>query len=582
MSVRIKFLASAAIAAMSLTLTAQAQISSSGPLGGVNPWGVGWLGSNEHALPSDFWGDSRKSDLTPLFQSISPDRLSPAELMLLKRVLMSSSKAPEGDSDEMIHQRIRLLNAIGGEDKVLDLYRRFPAAEWARPVDEIEVDQDLTAGENSNACAAVNAATELVDFWLRARIACLVMADDLEGAQLAAELARSSGVDDPWLFSIVDSLQDETDARPPARFDTGIATAISLSAGLVPPVNGFSDVSPYRATIIAQRKDAPDMVRVMATQRAAISGGLTPEAERAALIPRANTSEEESEPTGLRTPLQDAVASVANPEIDLAGKAKSVDRALATAEKDPRIFQLHARALNAEISSIPVDYTTIAFAPRFIRAFISNNDLERARKWRAAMDQDLRPAPPEPTPAPVIDGPTVLDPMAEAPPEPVATPEPEPTFEPLPDITFSDEVTAGLDALLALAGDDSAIRQSRLTASTLAGATKKSDASRLLYLMNGMGLALPAEARQMLADERRSNPRESTPINEAATQMDITASSGAIGEAMMHAIHVLRMDREGQRDAIAVAHALDMLRTNGQADIAREAALEAAGLWSAD
>ena len=93
MSVRIKFLASAAIAAMSLTLTAQAQISSSGPLGGVNPWGVGWLGSNEHVLPSDFWGDSRKSDLTPLFQSISPDRLSPAELMLLKRVLMSSSKA---------------------------------------------------------------------------------------------------------------------------------------------------------------------------------------------------------------------------------------------------------------------------------------------------------------------------------------------------------------------------------------------------------------------------------------------------------------------------------------------------------
>ena len=100
-----------------------------------------------------------------------------------------------------------------------------------------------------------------------------------------------------------------------------------------------------------------------------------------------------------------------------------------------------------------------------------------------------------------------------------------------------------------------------------------------MYLIGGLGDALPAESRQWLAAERRSNPSSPTPVAEAAMQMQIASDSGAIGEAMMHAIHVLRMDREGQRDAISVARALKVLRQHGQTDIAREAALEAAGVW---
>ena len=618
MSARIKRLAAAAVSCVALAPFAGAQIANSGPLGGVNPWGVGWIGSTENALPTDFWGDSRKTDLTPLFQSITPDRLSPAELNLLTRVLMSSSKAPEGDSDEMILQRVRLLKILGAEDKVVDLYRRFPNADWARPVAEIEVDQDLTAGDNNRACRQVASVTDVEDFWLKARIACLVIAGQVQDAQLAADLARSDGLDDPWLFSVVFSLGEDSEAHAPAKFDTGVQTAISLQADLLPPINALTTVSPYRAAKIAQRQDVADDLRVMAIQRAAIAGGLSREDERAALVPERSLSEEVDpetgetviiEDAGMPTPLEHAVDVVAAPEASMVEKAEALVQALAAAQTDPRTFKLHARVLTDELRSIPIEYDTISYAPTFIRALISAGEIRSASSWRAAMDVDQRPQPePPPPPNTEVEGPVILDPEAalaltDAPdaegggpivlapeaavaptetpdtaPVPEPTPAPDPTPE-LEEITFSDETKAHLDALFILAGAAKPLNDAQTTAVGLTQGLKKREAERLLYLIGGLGDALPAESRQWLAAERRSNPSSPTPVAEAAMQMQIASDSGAIGEAMMHAIHVLRMDREGQRDAISVARALKVLRQHGQTDIAREAALEAAGVW---
>ena len=611
---------------------AAAQISSSGPLADVNPWGVGWIGSRENALPADFWGDSRKQDLTPIFQSMSIDRLSPAELTMLTRVLLSSSKAPEGDSHEMIQQRVRLLKHIGEENKALDLYRRFPNAEWAESVDQIEVDQDLTRGNYARACQSVDAHEELEPYWLRARIVCLIIGEDIEGAELTAEIARSSGLDAPWFYSVISSYSDETDARPPANFDDGVNTALSLQAGLIAPINAFSMISPYRAAIIAQRPDANGSVRSMATMRAAIGGSLSTDAEREALLaplvvegmsleedgmPLPGDASEEDmeffEENNIETPLQRAIRQFADTETSDYEKARLLDLALLSAQKDPRTFELHSRILSAELMALRINYDTITFAPNIVRSFISMGELDKAREWRSAMDEDLRPKPEPVVEEPVhstpaldtVDGPMVLDPMLGADPVSspdiieaseqdmapdeseiipdeltIAAPEIGPAPEPeLPEVVFDNHLKAELDAYLVLAGGISGDRQIQSIASALAASPMQNRASRLLYLMNGLGHAIPADARKTLAAHRRSNPRSASTISEAAMQMRIASDAEAIGEAMMHSIHVLRMDREGQRDAIAVSDALRMLLSIEQDDVARKAALEAAGLW---
>ena len=519
----------ALVAALSHPTSATAQgVSASGPLQGLNPWGVGWIGRSEGALPSSLWMNSHTVDLQPLFEGMQTEQLSPAETKLLARVLLSSGRQPAGADDRLIEQRIRLLKSIGEDDKVLDLYRRFPDQGWSVEPQIVEIERDLEEGSSKRACSKVDENLDPQGRWFLARAVCLTLAGDGKAALLALELAQSSGIEAPWLASAVQAIANDSEARPPGRYNTGLETALSIHGDFRPPMNAFGPVSPASAARIARREDASPLLRLRAAQKAASGGLLESKAERAAMVPPLpeQPADEEAQgtldPKALRTLTQRAVDSFADDSIAPEDKASALFNALKEVSTDPRRFALHARVLVPEIKALPIDIDTVGHAPQFARASVAANELGLARAWRDAMDTDFsiweapEPLPSEePLTVPISNDET--DSIVEVPPEEPAAPVEPVLVREGP--KFTDRTNAALDLLLAIAGEETAVAASFRSAETLADTEEKRDINaRLFYVLDGTGQPVPANARRFLKLMRSEAKLPHTVVAESALE----------------------------------------------------------------
>ena len=552
----------ASFVALGLVFSTSAQtITSTNSLSEINSWGVGWIGSAHGALPTTMWGDAQSSDITPLLTTLDPAQLTPAETGLLSRVLFSSSRKPQGSDDNLVSRRIALIEKVGAEDRALDLYRRFPDASWSRSAEEVEVDQDLTAGENSRACTRVANETSPTGYWLKARVACLVIAGDYEAAGLT--LRASTEETGPWLQAVVNALEDDIAARPPGRYNTGVDTAISIAASLTPALNAMNDVAPLSAARIARRRDAPTLLRVRAANRAAAAGVLDRETERAAMAPASPPNEQS--PNALRTTAQQAVDAFLDPQSHPAQKARLLNQALLEAEGDPRRFGLYARVLSPELKNISQEPVAQMYAQRFLRAAIASDDLATARLVRDTMEP---PPPPPPSVAPT--SPLTEDGLRPA--VTIAAP-------PAPTSNHSGLDRAFADAFLALAGDEAAINDIAAIGNALAaGESKRAEIARILYVLDGAGLGLPIKARRQLTLFRKGAKLRHGVAAEAVLQAEFEHDAKTPALAVLHVLRAMKADRNGARDDIAMGRALKLLNAMGQDDIARHASLEIAGL----
>ncbi len=544
-------------------------VTSSGPLGQLNPWGVGWIGAHEGALPATLWDRTEAKDLAPLLQTIQPAALTPMEQDIIRRVVLSGGRAPGGSDTALALQRIRLLESIGAETEALDLQRRFSGQEWARDPAEIETDQDFGSGNTARACGRVDSSSTEDAFWVRSRIACLLIAGDAPAAALTADIARSADIQDPWLFTIAEAANRGEDAMPPARFDSGIATAISLSQKLHPPVNAMDAVSVSRAAEIAKRQDLTPVIRRQAAMKAALHNALSDDLERSLLL--------QSDDDSMAGSWRRVVDSVSDPELDLVNKTAPIFQALKNSEGDPRMFALASRILMPEIRSIPVDRDTKRFAARFVRASIAAGDLGLARRWRDAMDisfntQDAQVAAPA---ASAFSSASVDTDLAEMVEPPVIAPPQTPEF------IFSPAIRAELDVMLAIADEAEALNNLSTALDILSGDGVALPSKQLhqLRIVDAMGFDLSAKTRRALsAGLTRSPPQGGTTAAEIL-RMESAARSGALGEAMMRAVRVLRSSRSGEMsDSLSIGRVIAFLNTHGQGDLADQLALEAIGL----
>ena len=370
-----------------LSASAQLGFESTG-LGEVDPWGIGALSRAEGALPSTLWKDSETKLLSSLFSKISERNLTPLTRDLLRRVVLSSSQSPSGkDTEKLLAQRLKLIWALGELDAYKEIAGQMGVDDLDKdvmPALQADLETQFLRGNLASACSTVRGQAEPDAYLFTARAACFALQGDTSSAELALELGRDLGIQQPWLISVFaaiseQSLNDEETkpdkrgALPPARFDTGLNASLSLAADLPAKESALAGINPGYAELLSERSDVSRSFRIKAADIAAEAGLLSVDEFRRAYrldpVPAPpsgsitiQTSEAEGEPSAEAGPEEDINAPV-NPldaalqaavrgDIDEAEQVRLIRRALAAAQSDQSRFVMTARALAPDMKKL--------------------------------------------------------------------------------------------------------------------------------------------------------------------------------------------------------------------------------------
>lgn len=533
-----------------------AQVSSR-PLAQVDAWGVGWIGSNDGALPATFWDNTSAATLAPLMAAIQPKDLSPSARTALRRVLLSRSKGPD-EGDKLTPERLRLLEAIGESAYAADLRKRYPAAEWGKSGERQAAEVDLLLGNTDTACAAANGKPTTEADWLPLRAFCAALKADAGANLIAEQIARTDESLGLWLVGALPAINSPDVAKPDGRFATPLEAAISVAAKLPVPANAFAMTAPDVAAAVALNKDASPEQRRAAIRPALNSGRLKP-ADAAAILalkiadaPKSATRGAPAKPDYLALALAAANDKDAKPE----AKAAAYVAALRSAETlaDSRLTAL---ALSAEMKALPRNDATLPFAEPFARAALLSGDTKLAADWRkhfatapkveqdawAAARLDLMLA----FAGASIEAPTaILDRMLEAAPYPVAA----------ANAVTTARTPAAIEQQLAL---------------------RRIENTRALFMLVGTGRDLTAAQRATLAAQRTAGRGVS---DAAIARIASAARQNADAEAALAIISQLGPDVSALSFA-GLADLLTQLREIGMTDDANAIALEALQVWKA-
>ncbi|MFC7291317.1 hypothetical protein [Hirschia litorea] len=636
-----RFSASLLVLAALSSAPSNAQIVSSGSLTEVDPWGVGWKSSNTGGLGSNLWSATNASSVYELLGSIDANQLTPAQANLLRAIVLSGGKAPAGSIDEATTERLRLLRELGETKNATNLLQRFPNESWSEDPRKFEADMDFATGDNKRACATVDAAPSDDSFWQSLRATCFALAGNATAANLSAEMAVSSGEEDPWLFEAVSAVAEviagnENTKLPAANYSTGATIALSLAAKLPPEADSVTSLTPQYAAFLAQRADAPEDIRKEALLYAARAGVIDAQTARKALIspkPTAPTPDPNlpadkqvsAESDIMRTPLERAVDSVTNPDIELKDKAVKLIAALVPARGNAQEFALHAKVLLPELKSIPQTRETAPLSPAFVEAALAAEDLALAQRWRDTMNNPFDDPPPAPIQAPntgltptipaqpqtgstaiapagqpinlaqSAGQPLTLDEQLQAlnnaqnsgqnstanagqsPPNGPMTLAPAPKLQP---ILHSDWDKARLDALILLANPKKDNKTSAKVVSNLVimAETHPIEANRYLSILSGIGYLMSPDARDIIAKYQNTAPSLEQVL--ADYKMANARRDNAVGEASLRALITLRDTTPQDGDLIPYTNALSTLGQNGLTNNAKAIALEALAPWA--
>ncbi|MEL7128474.1 MAG: hypothetical protein AAGK23_02915 [Pseudomonadota bacterium] len=514
--------------------SANAQVEAGG-LDAIDPWGFNYLAEGEAALPETFWAASNAEDLLPLMRRARTRNLTPAERILLRRVILSPSTPPGGDQDDdLLAERARLMFEIGEAAAAARFMPALSKSPTGLVAEEVAVDLQLALGQHATACANTEGEPKEGAFWAKLRAVCFVLQDNTPGAELAVELAIAEGVDDPWFFNAIFAASGDAPGKPPAKFDSGLALALSSKAELTPPINAIASSRADLAAAMASRETLPPDLRVLAAGVAAESGLLDAEAHRATY--KALLELDAFDP---RTPLEFALQTNWTEDSDLSTRARTLREALTSARGNVARYAAVARLLQPDVNALPQTKETVRYALDFAKASLAAGDIEAASRWTAPASFEDIPAPD--------------------------------AFE-----------AAWLDGLILIAstsdkGSDLETVVNRLFASG-GGRQRDAASARLFALWSAFDLPLTPAVRTKLASAPQEEKTALSPL--LIRSIHSAAEADAAGEVFLRTLQATSGDPYALR-AGDLAQLIDALRSMGAEDVSRTLALEASGYWRA-
>ena len=374
---------------------------------------IGILGYEQGGFGLDMWAGTRRSLVEKLLPTVPAQSSSPIMRGLLRRLLLSTAKAPlanvpgqiasndkaeaqksdaniapPGPQKGLIHLRIERLAAMGDIGAVDALLKVAPDRENDQILLRSEADVLFYGNDYARVCPLVASQIRQVAtvYWRKAFIFCQALAGEFERASLGVTMLEEQGQKDPVFFNLISALAglekpniESMDNPRPLHFAMARAAKAKL------PGDVISSNHPAVLKTVARTPGLHPELRIDAAERAEAMGALETSILRD-LYTSVTFSQEvlenplttaESE----RSPLSRALLyRKALVESIPTAKAGIVSQAL-TLARDGGRFQSTARVYADILREFKPSRDLVWFAADVVRALLATGDLKTAAAW---------------------------------------------------------------------------------------------------------------------------------------------------------------------------------------------------------
>jgi hypothetical protein len=358
-----------------------------------DPNGAGALPAGVKPLGMGMWKSIGADDLAARLERLPTFERSPTMQSLTQRMLLSPSSGPkEGKRDGLspwFVARLRALVVRGDWEGTIALAAYGPQKDPS--IAEIGLTAQLMAREDDETCATlreVEGAPE-GEFWSLLRVYCQFVGGDVEAAQLAIDVLREKGVNDPVFFAASAKLLGGKPPTTPLAPDTVLQGAFLRLAGLPFPLTAAKTDKPEIAGLSA----------VYGENEMAKLGGLGTLARRQTLpmqewlsavasAPVTADQKDDPEDAAAKLPVGagDALYMRSFAVRTLPAAKASAFAAMLQRGQSRGEFPYTARLLaRAALEIAPLPETAWA-APEITRVLVFNGEIARAESWFKALN----------------------------------------------------------------------------------------------------------------------------------------------------------------------------------------------------
>ncbi|MEE8351349.1 MAG: hypothetical protein V3R37_04055, partial [Rhodospirillales bacterium] len=385
-----------AAAAMVQPVVSTPKSSSSGvqidSLQTIAPDTAGTLTADQGGLGADMWAGTERAIVEKLLPQLPVGTSSAGMRNLMRRLLLSIARVPEGKPSgiSLIAIRTKLLAAMGDMVAVNALLNATPGRATNKELVRVETETRFMANDNARACvlAGGQVRDQNIPYWQKAFLFCQSLAGEHGKASLGVSIMRETGEKDEVFFTLIEALA----AGEPVTIDslkdpTPLHLAMARVARATLPADVILSNRPGVLRTIAVSPNAPVELRLEAAERAEAAGALPVDSLR-----QLYTSIQFSE-SDLANPLTRAEAEGGPMTRALlyhtsliqtvpTAQAEVVARALALGRKEGRYASV-VRVFMPVLKNTPPSAELLWFAPEAVRALLLNNETIAAEAWFA-------------------------------------------------------------------------------------------------------------------------------------------------------------------------------------------------------
>ncbi len=360
----------------------------------IDPDTAGTLTLEKGGFGADMWLGTGRAIIERLLPRLPVNASSTSMRDLMRRMLLSIARVPEGNvkNASLVAIRVRLLAAMGDPVAVNTLLNATPGRASNSELVRIETETRFLANDNARACAL--AGGDIRDqgnpFWQKVFLFCQALAGEHDKAALGISIMRETGVEDDVFFSLIESLGSGT---PPTLEKLTEPTPLSLAMARVAkaklPADVISTNRPGVLRTIAISPNAPVEIRLEAAERAESAGALPVDSLRQLYSIVSFSSDDLANPLSRAEteggPMTRALLyHTSLTQTVPTAQAEVVARALALGRDEGRYASV-VRVFLPVLKSIPPSAELLWFAPEAVRGLLLVGEPVSTEAWFALM-----------------------------------------------------------------------------------------------------------------------------------------------------------------------------------------------------
>ena len=363
-----------------------------GNLQNIDPDSTGILSEAQGGFGAEMWLGTDRAIVEKLLPQLPISSSSAVMRELMRRLLLSIARVPEGKSSglSLIATRIKLLVAMGELVAVNTLLNATPGRATNAELARIGTEIRFLSNDNARACAQAGGQirNQDVDFWQKAFFFCQALAGEHDKAALGISVMRETGNQDEIFFSLIESLASGTSPTLTTLADpTPLHLAMARVAKAKLPNDVISSNRPGILRTIAISPNAPVELRLEAAERAEAAGAIPVDSLRQLYSSVSFSGEELANPLSRAEteggPMTRALLyhSSLTQTVPTA-QAEVMAKALSSGRDEGRYASV-VRVFLPVLKSIPPSAELLWFAPEAVRGLLLVGDTLAAEAWFA-------------------------------------------------------------------------------------------------------------------------------------------------------------------------------------------------------